>query len=147
MRAARIHSFGSTDALELEDVAPPEPKRDEVLIKVVAASVNPVDYKIASGQYPGLKEEQLPVTLGRDVAGVVVRCGEEVTTCKTGDAVYALLDGGHGGQAEYATVRERDLAKKPSGSTTARRRPCRSRRSRRGRVSSITAGCSRDSTC
>src|SRR5215831_8733100 len=113
MQAARIHSFGSPDVLTLDDVPTPEPKRDEILVKVRAASVNPIDYKIRSGQYPGVKQDKLPVTLGRDVSGVVARCGDEVMTCKAGDEVYAMLDGGHGGYAEYVLVRERDLVRKP----------------------------------
>jgi NADPH:quinone reductase-like Zn-dependent oxidoreductase len=99
--------------LKLEDVPIPQPMRDEVLIKVRAASVNPVDYKTRAGDYPGVKQQELPVTLGRDICGIVARCGNEVTACKTGDAVFAMLDGAHGGLAEYAIVRERDLAKKP----------------------------------
>src|SRR5215467_8332744 len=113
MQAARIHEFGSPEVLTLDNVPTPEPKRDEILVKVRAASVNPIDYKIRSGQYPGVKGDKLPVTLGRDVSGVVARCGEEVMTCRPGDDVYAMLDGGHGGYAEYVLVRERDLVKKP----------------------------------
>jgi len=113
MHAARIHSFGLPDVLTLDEVPTPEPKRDEILVKVRAASVNPIDYKIRSGQYPGVKRDKLPVTLGRDVSGVVARCGHEVMTCKPGDDVYAMLDGGHGGYAEYVLVRERDVVKKP----------------------------------
>jgi NADPH:quinone reductase-like Zn-dependent oxidoreductase len=113
MQAARIHTFGAADVVTLDDVPKPQPKRDEVLVKVHAASVNPVDYKIRSGQYPKVQREQLPMTLGRDVAGVVERCGEAVTSCKKGDSVYAMLDGGSGGYAEYAIVKEHDLAKKP----------------------------------
>jgi NADPH:quinone reductase-like Zn-dependent oxidoreductase len=113
MQAARIHSFGSTDVLRLDDIPVPEPQGDEVLIRVRAVSVNPVDYKIRSGAVPSVEPDQLPVTLGRDVAGTVARCGEEVVSYRPGDAVFALLDSGHGGYAEYAIVKERDLARKP----------------------------------
>jgi NADPH:quinone reductase-like Zn-dependent oxidoreductase len=113
MHAARIHSFGSPDVLTLDEVPMPEPKRDEILVKVRAASVNPIDNKMRSGQYP-IDRDKLPVTLGRDVSGVVARCGEEVMTCRPGDEVYAMLDAGHGGYAEYVLVRERDLVKKPA---------------------------------
>jgi NADPH:quinone reductase-like Zn-dependent oxidoreductase len=113
MQAARIHSFGSADVLYIDEVPIPQPQRDEVLIKVRAVSVNPVDYKIREGDIPNVTQEQLPVTLGRDVAGTVARCGDEVSGYRPGDAVYALLDGKHGGYAEYVIVKERDLARKP----------------------------------
>lgn len=113
MQAARIHSFGSADVLELDDVPLPDPQRDEVLIKVRAASINPVDYKIRSGEYPGVKADELPITLGRDVAGLVVRCGDEVAAFKPGDEVFAMLGSDGGAQAEFVIARERDLAKKP----------------------------------
>lgn len=113
MQAARIHSFGSADVLHLDEIPIPEPQRDEVLVRVRAVSVNPVDYKMREGEIPSIKREQLPMTLGRDVAGTVARCGDEVVGFRPGDAVYALLDGGHGGYAEYVVVKERDLARKP----------------------------------
>ncbi len=69
MKAVRIRSFGGPEVLELADVEKPTPKDDEVLIRVRAASVNPVDYKIRSGGYPVVKQDQLPKVLGRDVAG------------------------------------------------------------------------------
>lgn len=61
--------------LELADVTKPEPRDDEVLIKVRAASVNPLDYKIRAGTYPVVKQDQLPQVLGRDVAGEIESCG------------------------------------------------------------------------
>jgi len=60
MHAVRIHSFGDTDVLKVEEVPPPEPKENEIVVRVMAASVNPVDYKIRSGKYPLVKQDQLP---------------------------------------------------------------------------------------
>jgi NADPH:quinone reductase-like Zn-dependent oxidoreductase len=99
--------------LELADVEKPQPKDDEVLIRVRAASVNPVDYKIRSGSYPVVKQDQLPKVLGRDVAGEIAACGGAVRDFKEGDTVYAMLDGGPGGYAEYVTVKADLVAPKP----------------------------------
>jgi len=113
MKAVRIRSFGGPEVLELADVEKPQPADDEVLIRVRAASVNPVDYKIRSGTYPVVKQGQLPKVLGRDVAGEVESCGREVRNFKERDTVYAMLDGGPGGYAEYVTVRADLVAPKP----------------------------------
>ena len=113
MKAVRIRSFGGPEVLELAEVEKPVPKDEEVLIRVRAASVNPVDYKIRSGAYPVVKQDQLPRVLGRDVAGEIERCGSAVRDFKAGDTVYAMLDGGPGGYAEYVTVRADLVAPKP----------------------------------
>jgi NADPH:quinone reductase-like Zn-dependent oxidoreductase len=113
MKAVRIRSFGGPEVLELVEIEKPEPRDDEVLIRVRAASVNPVDYKIRSGTYPPVKEDQLPKVLGRDVAGEIERCGRAVRDLKAGDTVYAMLDTGPGGYAEYVTVKADLVAPKP----------------------------------
>lgn len=111
MKAVCIHSFGGPDVLMLEDVPCPEPKDDEVLVRVMAASVNPVDYKIRAGLYA--KPEQLPIAIGRDVSGAIARCGTQVRNWKDGDEVFAMLSQDHGGYAEYVTVKASELARKP----------------------------------
>jgi NADPH:quinone reductase-like Zn-dependent oxidoreductase len=113
MKAAVIHSFGPPNVISTEEVATPVPQEDEVLVKVHAASVNPVDYKTRSGHYPPIQQDQLPLTLGRDVAGTVHQCGRRAHKFNLGDSVYAMLDRDHGGYAEYVIVQERDLASKP----------------------------------
>lgn len=113
MKAVRIRSFGGPEVLELADVEKPTPKDDEVLIRVRAASINPVDYKIRSGGYPVVKQDQLPKVLGRDVAGEIERCGRAVRNFKEGDTVYAMLDSGPGGYAEYVSARAEIVAPKP----------------------------------
>lgn len=70
MQAIRIHSFGGPEVARLEDVARPEPKDNEILVRVKAAGVNPVDWKIRSG-YMAFLNLQLPMTLGCDLAGTV----------------------------------------------------------------------------
>jgi NADPH:quinone reductase-like Zn-dependent oxidoreductase len=113
MKAVRIHSFGGSDVLQIEDVETPTPRTGEVLIRVCAASVNPVDYKVRSGQFPppGLP---MPLILGRDVSGVVAAVGRGVTEVDVGDEVFALLDRDHGGYAEYVIVRSDAVAAKPA---------------------------------
>lgn len=113
MHAVRIHSFGDADVMKVEDVPPPDAKDDEIVVRVMAASVNPVDYKIRSGKYPRVKQDQLPKVLGRDVAGVVERAGRNVRKFKKGDAVYAMLGNDIGGYAEYTLVTEAEAARKP----------------------------------
>ena len=89
MKAVRIHSFGGIDVLKYEDVPIPEPKEDEVLIRVIAAGVNPYDVDLREGADKRLK---LPLALGLDVSGLVEKTGAKVTKFKKGDPVYAFLD-------------------------------------------------------
>jgi len=114
MHAVRIHSFGDANVLKMEDIPLPEPKDNEIVVRVMAASVNPVDYKIRSGKYPAVKKDQLPKVLGRDISGVVERVGGKIGKFKKGDAIYAMLGSDIGGYAEYALVTEDEAAKKPA---------------------------------
>src|SRR5579864_1305092 len=97
MKAVCIHSFGGPEVLSLEKMPVPEPGAEEFLVKVHAAGVNPVDYKIRSGMYPAVKQEQLPVIVGREVAGTVDHCGSSVGGPRPGDPVYAMLGPDRGG--------------------------------------------------
>lgn len=114
MLAARIHSYGGADKILLESIAVPEIQADEVLVKIHAASVNPVDWKIREGYLQGFLPHQLPLTLGWDFAGEVVGLGAQVTQWKLGDAVYARPDiARNGSYAEYIAVRASEIAAKP----------------------------------
>src|SRR5205807_1529617 len=101
MKAICLTAFGGPETLKVCEMERPRLKEDELLIRVRAASVNPVDYKIRAGHYPPVKADQLPLVLGRDIAGTVVACGSSVMNFEEGDEVYAMLDGGPGGYAEY----------------------------------------------
>ena len=114
MKAVRIHSFGGPDVLSVEDVPMPRHQDDEVLIQVHAASVNPVDYKIRQGGYPAVTQDKLPVTLGRDVSGIITGQGARASGFKVGDAVYAMLAQDQGGYAEYVLARPHELAPRPT---------------------------------
>jgi NADPH:quinone reductase-like Zn-dependent oxidoreductase len=110
MKAVRIHRFGGTEVLQLDDIDTPVAADGKLLIRVKAASVNPIDYKVRQGGFPGLTEANLPVTLGRDVAGVLETAGGGF---EVGDEVYAHLDWADGGYAEYALCAPAGLAAKP----------------------------------
>lgn len=112
MRALRLHEFGAPEVLRVDDIPVPEPGPDDVLVRVAAASLNPVDYKMRRGGYPRAKAEQLPLTLGRDLAGRVEQSG--IPDFKPGDEVYGSLEWDQGAQAEYALVNRRGLARKPA---------------------------------
>ena len=79
MKAIRLNAFGDADQLRLEDVAVPVPAANEVLVRVVAAGVNPVDWKIRSGRMAAAFPVKTPATLGWDGAGVVAATGAGVT--------------------------------------------------------------------
>ncbi len=97
----------------MEEVPRPQPGEGEVLIRVRAASVNPVDSKIRSGKYRKGNAE-FPLTLGRDVSGTVESLGPGVGGISQGDQVYAFLGSHSGGYAEYAIARTSELARKPA---------------------------------
>lgn len=113
MKAVRIHSFGGPEVLKFEDVPTPKPAKGEVLIKVQAVSVNPVDYKMRSGAFKP-EGTKTPLTLGRDVSGTIESTGAGVTGLKAGDEVYVLLDRDHGGYAEYVIAPAEIVARKPA---------------------------------
>src|ERR1043165_7414418 len=114
MKAIVIHQYGGPEVLKYEDVPRPEPKEDQILVRVIAAGVHPVDGMIRSGMFAKNGEGAFPMILGGDVAGVVERVGNRITKFKAGDPVFAYvsLDSG-GGYAQYAVVPEKEAAPKP----------------------------------
>lgn len=111
MKAVVINEYGDNDVIEYVDVDRPEPDAREVLVKVHAAGVNPVDWKIRGGlgQRLGMS---LPIHLGGEIAGTVETLGEGVSEFQVGDAVYGII--GSGGFAEYALANAGDIALKPA---------------------------------
>ena len=112
MKAAVAHEYGGADKLKIEDVPVPEPKENEVLVRVIASGVNPADPLILGGKFAKEFGTHLPLVLGYDMAGVVVKTGAKVTKLKVGDPVYAYLLWG-GGWAEYCISNEGESAIKP----------------------------------
>ena len=111
MRAVRIHKFGGPDVLQLDDIPIPEAGGGKLLIRIAAAGVNPVDYKIRRGGYPRVDEKDLPITLGRDLAGRLETAGAGFDA---GAEVYAHLDWADGSYADYAICAPSGIAAKPA---------------------------------
>jgi NADPH:quinone reductase-like Zn-dependent oxidoreductase len=107
MQAVLIRETGSPDVLHYEEADRPEPDDGEVLIRVSAVSVNPVDWK----QRRGLAQTEVPAVLGRDVSGTVERSRADGFT--EGDDVFGMA--ASGGYAEYTTASAAAIAKKPDG--------------------------------
>jgi NADPH:quinone reductase-like Zn-dependent oxidoreductase len=115
MKAVRVHAYGGLDALRYEDAPRPRPGQGELLVRVHAAGVNPVDVAIRMGKLEGWLHHTLPLTLGWDVSGVVEEVGPGVTHFKPGDAVYSYLDlHRNGAYAQWVIVQEREAALKPT---------------------------------
>jgi NADPH:quinone reductase-like Zn-dependent oxidoreductase len=114
MKAVRFHSYGAPEVLVYEDAPKPEPAAGEVLVRVHATSVNPIDWKIRAGHMKGFRDYPLPFILGWDVSGVIESVGSGVTAFKPGDEVYGRPDlGRNGAYAEYIAVKESDIGHKP----------------------------------
>ncbi len=122
MKAIVYHRYGSADVLKLEEIEKPAPKDEEVLIKVRAAALNPLDWRMIGG-VPFLIRKLMkiktpsvaqPVGIGRDVAGVVEEIGENVTQFKLGDEVFGNCEAG---VAEYASTKALALVAKPQALT------------------------------
>lgn len=114
MHAVRFHEYGDSAALVYEEVPVPTPGPGELLVRVRAAGVNPVDAKMRSGLGKRLGLT-LPFTPGFDVAGGIAAVGEGVTRFRPGDDVFAYLALSRGGgYAEYVIVREDEAAPKPA---------------------------------
>jgi NADPH:quinone reductase-like Zn-dependent oxidoreductase len=118
MKAIVVHEYGGPEVLKYEDAPQPEPKGDELLVRVIAAGVNPVDRVARSEKGAEFFHIKLPAIPGYDFAGVVEKTGAKVTQFKTGDPIYAYvaLNKG-GGYAEYAVATEREAAFKPQSLT------------------------------
>ncbi len=115
MKSIRIHSYGGADVLVWEDAPMPALGADDVLIRVVATSVNPVDWKFREGYLKGMIPPRFPLILGWDVSGIVEQVGAKASGFSEGDAVFSrpdiLRDGTY---AEYVAVRASEVAKKPA---------------------------------
>ena len=118
MKAVVIHEYGGPEVLKYEDVPQPEPKQDQLRIRVIAAGVNPVDGMIRSGMFDKEGRRAFPVILGGDISGVVEKVGSNITKFKSGDPVFAYVSlDNSGGYAQYAVVTEREAAPKPKSLT------------------------------
>ncbi len=113
MKAVQIHEYGGPDVLKYEDVPRPKPKSREILVRIYAASVNPIDLMMRSGDAKAMVPH-LPYILGWDLAGVVEQVGAGVEGYVPGDAVYAAVGPLGGCYAEYAAIPAFVAAHKPA---------------------------------
>src|SRR5712672_1650041 len=115
MKAIRIHNYGGPEVLQYEDAPRPKPQAGEVLIRVHAAGVNPIDWKVRQGHMRDFWPHKFPLILGWDLSGVVEQLGRGVSRFKIGDEVYSLPDPTrNGAYADHIVVRESELALKPN---------------------------------
>ncbi len=113
MKAAFIEQHGGPEVLTYGDLPDPVAGPGEVVVDVVAASVNGADWKVRAGQY---KQSRFPYALGRDFSGVISALGEGVTDFKIGDAVFAVCEAGQeGAYAEKIAIKAAIVARKPDG--------------------------------
>ena len=120
MRAFILDRYGSADRVRPGDVPDPAPREDDVVVQIHAAGVNLLDSKIRNGEFKSFLRYRLPLILGHDVAGVVVRVGSRVHRFKPGDEVYARpADGRVGAFAEFIAITEDDVAMKPTALSMA----------------------------
>src|SRR3990167_385262 len=118
MKAYAIHRYGKKSALKPIELPEPDLRENDVLIQVHAAGINQLDSKIKSGEFKLVLPYKLPLVLGHDLAGIVVRVGSRVQEFKVGDEVYARpADHRIGAFAELISVDQRDVAKKPKNIT------------------------------
>lgn len=117
MKAIAIQEFGDAEVMKLMELPKPIIKSNEILVKLKAAGVNPVDFKIRKGLLQGRLLEKFPIILGWDGAGIVETVGNDIKTFKSGDEIFTyarkekLQDGTY---AEYIALEEKHLAKKPN---------------------------------
>lgn len=114
MKTVRIHEYGNADVLHLEEIPVPQIASDELLIKIHAASVNPVDWMVREGYLKDMHLHKLPLTLGQDFSGTVEKVGSSVTEFKIGDKVFGRpsleKDGSY---AEFIEVKATEVALMP----------------------------------
>jgi NADPH:quinone reductase-like Zn-dependent oxidoreductase len=114
MNAIRMHTYGGAEVLLYEEAQRPRVRAGEVLIRVHAAGVNPLDCKVRAGELREVIQCKLPLIPGWDVSGVVEEVGAGVSQFKRGDEVFAMADPTRGGAyADYIAVREATVAMKP----------------------------------
>src|SRR6202030_2028202 len=115
MNSIQIHNYGVPKTLNYENAPRPQPQAGEVLVRVHAAGVNPIDWKVREGEMKDFWPHKFPLILGWDLSGVVEELGRGVSRFKIGDEVYGLPDPTRGGAyADYIVVRETEFALKPN---------------------------------
>ena len=110
MKAVLLHGYGDVSQLSYEDAPMPVPAAGEVLVKTIAVSINPIDWKLRRGDLKEMMPLEFPAILGRDLSGEVAALGEGVSSLKVGERVFGLVNRAY---AEYVACKSKDLAKIP----------------------------------
>jgi len=110
VKAIRIHSYGNSEQLKVEDAPQPQPGPGEVVVRVRSAGVNPVDWKIREGAMRAMRPSTFPLTLGQDIAGEVAAAAEGENSFRVGERVFGFASGAY---AEYASAEAKNLARIP----------------------------------
>lgn len=114
MKAILIHQYGGPEVLQYEETPVPSIQPDEVLVRVYASGVNPIDWKVREG-HRSSASRPFPIILGWDFSGVVEKIGSQVTAFTAGDEVYGRPDPSRNGTyAEYLAVRAGEIARRPA---------------------------------
>ncbi len=118
MKAFLLDRYGKSGTTRIGDAPEPQLREDDVLVQIHAASVNPIDFKIRDGDFKAILPYRLPLILGNDLAGVVVKAGAKVTRFRPGDAVYARPDKARIGTfAPFIAMQASDAALMPANTT------------------------------
>jgi NADPH:quinone reductase-like Zn-dependent oxidoreductase len=112
MKAVVLHAYGDVSQLSYEDAPAPVAAAGEVLVKTIAVSINPIDWKLRSGAMRDWRPLSFPAILGRDLSGEVVELGEGVTGLQIGERVFGLVNRSY---AEFVVCKPEDLARIPEG--------------------------------
>jgi len=110
MKAIRIHKYGHADELKLDEISKPQIANDQVLVRVIDAGVNPVDWKIREGLAQDRFPVEFPNIMGQDFAGEIEAVGDSVRSFQVGDEVFGFANGSY---AEYVAVSITAIARKP----------------------------------
>lgn len=116
MKAAQYNSYGSPEVIIINEIPEPVIGKGQMLIEVYAASINPIDWKVRAGYMKDMMPLKFPVTIGGDLAGVVIALGEGVTEFKKEDEIFGsaiVLNGGSGAFAQTAAGNTSNIAHKP----------------------------------
>lgn len=114
MKAVLLPEFGGADKLQVTATDRPEPGPGELLVRLAATSVNPVDYKTREGKFPAVGADKLPVVLGRDVSGSIAAVGDGAEA-EAGENVFGMPGFDRGSYAEYAILKPGEFARVPEG--------------------------------
>ncbi|GGB79113.1 NAD(P)-dependent alcohol dehydrogenase [Dyadobacter sediminis] len=120
MRKVIYNRFGDANVLELTEQAVPVPEQNQLLIRVKAVSINPLDWKVYGGEMKLMSGSKFPKSVGIDFSGIVEKTGSHITGFKTGDEIIGMLDVFKGGAlADYVVVKETDIVLKPANTSFA----------------------------